>query len=235
MLGGKAPKVDDDFVIAWMTQDWEENLLPGTANEAGTAGARRRTCSAMLDLGRSHSPAFELNGELVTEAQAALARMKMADRAYALIKSSAYSAGLSDFDIASADRRRCRAGVRDPRRHRPRRRSRYPASTAMSASTISSSSSSAAVAAKLESEHWVMGEAGKQSGVEEQFERLGPELLDIYSRDFIDGLGKGALDNLKLQLGLARTSRTIWCLPRCRPTRPRRCASCWNRSRPRPR
>ena len=54
----------------------------------------------MLDLGRSHNPAFELNGDLVTEAQAALARMKMADRAYALIKSSAYSAGLTDFDIA---------------------------------------------------------------------------------------------------------------------------------------
>ncbi len=34
MLGGKAPKVEDDFVIAWMTQDWEDNLLPGKTNEA---------------------------------------------------------------------------------------------------------------------------------------------------------------------------------------------------------
>ena len=39
MLGGKAPKVEDDFVIAWMTQDWEDNLLPGKTNEAGAQRA----------------------------------------------------------------------------------------------------------------------------------------------------------------------------------------------------
>ena len=37
MLGGKAPKVEDDFVVAWMTQDWEENLLPGHDQRATRA------------------------------------------------------------------------------------------------------------------------------------------------------------------------------------------------------
>src|SRR5205814_1752288 len=55
-----------------------------------------------------------------------------------------------------------------------------------------------AVAEKLASENWVMGDAGKQSGVEDQFGRLGPELLDTYSRDFIDVWEK-TLGNLKLR------------------------------------
>ncbi|TIU05185.1 MAG: type VI secretion system membrane subunit TssM, partial [Mesorhizobium sp.] len=28
MLGGKAPKVDDELIISWMKQDWEENRYP---------------------------------------------------------------------------------------------------------------------------------------------------------------------------------------------------------------
>ena len=118
MLGGKAPKVDDDFVIAWMTQDWEDNLLPGKTNEAGAAASWRSICTTCCELGRSHGPTFELNGTLVTEAQAALARMNMADRAYALIKSSAYSAGLTDFDVAAQSGADASAGFRNPRRHR---------------------------------------------------------------------------------------------------------------------
>ena len=100
MLGGKAPKVDDDLVVAWMREDWEENLYPGPNNEmreeldaasARHARSRRRT-----------SPTFELNGPLVNGAQRSLARMNMSDRAYALIKIAAYSAGLNDFYVAPA-------------------------------------------------------------------------------------------------------------------------------------
>ena len=63
MLGGKAPKVEDDFVLAWMTQDWQDNLLPGRANEAARDELTENLL-AMLELGRSHAPAFELNGDL---------------------------------------------------------------------------------------------------------------------------------------------------------------------------
>jgi type VI secretion system protein ImpL len=196
MLGGEAPKVEDDFVIAWMTQDWETNLLPGKANE-GYRQQLTENLRAMLELGRSHSPAFELNGKLVKEAQASLARMKMADRAYALIKSSAYSAGLRDYDIGS------QAGtdallVFETRDGSDISQMKIPGLYSYAGFHNFFFKQLEAVAAKLESEHWVMGDAGKQSGVETQFQRLGIELLDRYSRDFIEAWEK-ALANLKLK------------------------------------
>ena len=63
MLGGKAPKVDDDLVVAWMTQDWEENLLPGPTNEHGAQRARQRICAPCSISAARTSPTFELNGD----------------------------------------------------------------------------------------------------------------------------------------------------------------------------
>ena len=91
-----------------------------------------------------------------------------------------------------------------------------------------------AVAAKLESEHWVMGDAGKQSGVESQFERLGPELLDRYSRDFIASW-EGALDNLKLR-SISQDKPDYQVLAAAvLGSHLAAAGNCWNRSRPRPR
>ena len=101
MLGGKAPKVDDDFVIAWMTPGLGRQPAARQDQRSGAAASWRAICTTCCELGRSHGPTFELNGTLVTEAQAALARMNMADRAYALIKSSAYAAGLTDYYVAA--------------------------------------------------------------------------------------------------------------------------------------
>ena len=56
---------------------------------------------AMLDLDVAKRPSFELNGPLVESAQRALARMNMADQAYALIKTAAYSANIEDFHLAA--------------------------------------------------------------------------------------------------------------------------------------
>jgi type VI secretion system protein ImpL len=196
MLGGKAPKIDEDFVTAWMTQDWEDNLLPGKTNEA----ARHELAinlHDMLQLGSSHGPTFELNGTLVTEAQAALARMNMADRAYALIKSSAYAAGLTDYYVAAQSGADA-ALVFETRDGTDLSQLKIPGLYSYAGFHDFFFKQLGAVAAKLESEHWVMGDAGKQSGVESQFERLGPALLDRYSRDFIASW-EGALDNLKLR------------------------------------
>jgi type VI secretion system protein ImpL len=196
MLGGKAPKVEDDYVVAWMSEDWQENLLPGRAND-DARNELEANLHAMLDLGRSHNPAFELNGDLVTAAQAALARMKMSDRAYALIKSSAYSAGLTDFDLAmqaGADARL----VFETRDGSDLGQLKIPGLYSYVGFHEFFFKQLGAVAEKLESEHWVMGDAGKQSGVEEQFPRLGPELLDIYSKDFI-AVWEKALGNLKIR------------------------------------
>lgn len=196
MLGGKAPDVDEDYVMAWMTEDWKQNLLPGRTNDE-VRKELEENLSAMLDLGRSHNPTFELNGDLVTAAQAAIARMKMSDRAYALIKSAAYSAGLTDFDLAMQSGADARL-VFETRDGTDLSQVKIPGLYSYVGFHDFFFKQLGNVADKLESEQWVMGEAGKQSGVEDQFGRLGPELLDLYSRDFIATWEK-ALDNLKLR------------------------------------
>ncbi len=196
MLGGKAPKVDDEYVNAWMEADWKEVLLPGRTNEA----ARKEldeNLNAMLDLGRAHNPAFELNGDLVTAAQAAIARMKMSDRAYALIKSAAIATGLTDFDVsmrAGSDARL----VLETRDGTDISQVKIPGLYSYVGFHDFFFPRLAEVAEELESEQWVMGEAGKQSGVEDQYGRMGPELLDLYSRDFID-IWEKTLGNLKIR------------------------------------
>lgn len=196
MLGGKAPKVDEEYVKAWMDADWKENLLPGRTNDA----ARKEldeNLSAMLDLGRAHNPAFELNGGLVTAAQAAVARMKMSDRAYALIKSAAYASGLTDFDVAMRSGSDARL-VFETRDGTDIAQLRIPGLYSYGGFHDFFFPQLGAVADILQNEQWVMGDAGKQSGVEEQFDRLGPELLDLYSRDFTDTWEK-TLNNIKIR------------------------------------
>ncbi len=196
MLGGKAPAVDDDLVVTWMTQDWEQNLYPGPNNRSLREELLRHL-QAMLELGADYRPTFELNGPLVESAQRSLARMNMADRAYALIKSASYSAPIENFSVAS------RGGP----------------DTALVFEAVDGSELDklvvpglytyagfqdffipqlAAVAEKIESEKWVMGELGDQKGVEEQFGQLGPVLIERYGKDFVDAWN-AVLDNLKLK------------------------------------
>lgn len=196
MLGGKAPKVDKELIVAWMRQDWEQNLYPGPNNRQGRQELEQHL-RAMLDLDVAKRPTFELNGPLVESAQLSLARMNMADRAYALVKSAVYSAPIEGFSIAA------RGGP----------------DSALVFETVDGSdlqsvvvpglytyagfhdfflAQLADVAEKLLDEQWVMGEYGQQDGVEEQFTRLGPTLLDRYAREFVEEWNK-VFDNLKLK------------------------------------
>ncbi|TIU20258.1 MAG: type VI secretion system membrane subunit TssM, partial [Mesorhizobium sp.] len=96
MLGGKAPKVDDELIVSWMKQDWEENRYPGENNREGRAQLEKHL-RAMLTLDDAYDPVFELNQPLVEAAQRSLGRMSLADRASALIRSAVYAARLEDF------------------------------------------------------------------------------------------------------------------------------------------
>ncbi|WP_292332518.1 type VI secretion system membrane subunit TssM, partial [Mesorhizobium sp.] len=100
MLGGKAPKVDDELIVSWMKQDWEENRYPGENNREGRAQLEKHL-RAMLALDDAYDPTFALNQPLVEAAQRSLGRMSLADRAFAQIKSAVYAARLQDFSVAA--------------------------------------------------------------------------------------------------------------------------------------
>lgn len=196
MLGGKAPKVDRDLIIAWMAQDWELVSYPGPQNKQARQELAQHL-RAMLELDVAQRPSFELNGPLIESAQRALARMNMADQAYALVKSAAYSANIEDFNVAF------RGGpdsqlVFETVDGSDFNDLRVPMMYTYAGFHQFFLEQLAAVAEKLEAEQWVLGEFGEQTAIGEQFKRLGPALLNKYAKEF-QAEWKKVLDNIKLR------------------------------------
>ena len=197
MLGGKAPKVDDELVVAWMTQDWEQNRYPGAAQPRRREDLEKHL-RAMLGARDAHEPTFELNRPLVESAQRSLGRMNVADRAYALVK-SAYLFG-----------RRSRISPW-PTRGGPEAALVFETVDGSDLSTLTVPgiytyagfndfylAQLAAVAQKLVDDQWVIGAGGEQGGVEQELLRLGPELLDRYGKEFV-AAWNDVLDKLKFK------------------------------------
>lgn len=196
MLGGKAPEVDKQLITAWMQREWQENSFPGPANRRLRQNLENHL-EAMLDLGRAHDPAVDLNGPLVESAQRSLARMNMADWAYALIRSAAYSAPIEDFWVAA------RAGpdaklVFETVDGSDLESLAVPGLFTYSGFNDFFLGQLSAIAEKLSNEQWVMGKFGEQAAVEDQFKTLGNGLLKRYARDFVDAW-ESILSNLRLK------------------------------------
>jgi type VI secretion system protein ImpL len=182
MLGGQAPRSDDETIVRWMKRDWEENRYPGPSNRAGRADLEDHL-RAMLALDDDQNPTFALNKELVESAQRSLGRMTVADRASALLASAADAAKVDDFWITE------RGG--------PEARSVFEGNDGSELTKLGVPGiytydgfhrfylgQLAGVAQSLVDEQWVIGAGGEQGGVEPELLRLGPELLDRYARNF---------------------------------------------------
>ncbi|WP_274627915.1 type VI secretion system membrane subunit TssM [Arvimicrobium flavum] len=216
MLGGKAPRTEDELIVAWMNQDWQDRY-PGPANRKGREELEQHL-RAMLELDDGHDPLFELNGPLIESAQRSLGRMNMADRAYALIKSATYAAPMEDFSVAA------RAGPDASLVFETMDGSDLSAIAVPGLYTYAGFNDFfltqlSAVADKIADEQWVMGEIGQQQGIEEQFQRLGPELLDRYGKDFVEAWN-AALDNVKLKAMSADKPQYVTLSAASSPTSP---------------
>ena len=133
MLGGKAPSVDKDLILDWFAREWEERVFPGAPYAQGRALLRAHL-RAMLDMDTGSIPKVSLNGPLVEQAQATLARMPVAQRAYTLLKSQARSAVVEDWDAAERGGP-TRASCSKRRTGRASTRCACPASSPTTAST----------------------------------------------------------------------------------------------------
>jgi type VI secretion system protein ImpL len=196
MLGGAAPRVDDELIVSWMKRDWEQNRYPGVNNRAGRADLEAHL-RAMLALDDEHDPSFGINKPLVESAQRSLGRMSVADRGYALLYSGMTAGAPADFSVASA------SGPEGPLVFETTDGSElsklmvpgiytYDGFRALYLPTLAS------VAQKIVDDQWVVGAGTEQSGVEQELMRLGPELLDRYGKAFA-GAWTAMLDRLKFK------------------------------------
>ncbi len=195
MLGGKAPKVDDELVVTWLKRDWEQNRYPGAHNRDGRAQLEKHL-RAMLALDDDQDPSFELNRSLVESAQRSLSRMSLADRATALIQSATYAAELDDFSVAS------QAGPEAPvlfeRNDGNDLASLRVAGLYTHAGFDFYLAQLAKVAQALVDDQWVIGSSGEQGGFDQDLLKLGPELLDRYGKGFAAAWNE-VLDKLRFK------------------------------------
>ncbi|WP_301005792.1 type VI secretion system membrane subunit TssM [Mesorhizobium sp.] len=196
MLGGKAPKVDDELIVSWMRQDWEENRYPGENNREGRAQLEKHL-RAMLTLDDAYDPVFELNQPLVQAAQRSLGRMSLADRASALIRSAVYGARLEDFSVSA------KAGSEAQLLFERMDGSelsdlRVPGLYTRAGFNGFYLPQLSRIAQMLVDDQWVLGGGGEQGGIDQDLPRLGPELVDRYGKEFA-AAWNGALDQLKFK------------------------------------
>ncbi|CAN7334991.1 type VI secretion system membrane subunit TssM [Mesorhizobium caraganae] len=195
MLGGKAPKVDDELVVTWLKRDWEQNRYPGAHNRDGRAQLEKHL-RAMLALDDDQDPSFELNRSLVESAQRSLGRMSLADRATALIQSATYAAALDDFSVSQ------QAGPEAPvlfeRNDANDLASLRVPGLYTHAGFDFYLAQLAKVAQALVDDQWVIGSGGEQGGFDQELLKLGPELLDRYGKGFAAAWSE-VLDRLKFK------------------------------------
>ncbi|MER8433114.1 type VI secretion system membrane subunit TssM [Mesorhizobium caraganae] len=195
MLGGKAPKVDDELVVTWLKRDWEQNRYPGAHNRDGRAQLEKHL-RAMLALDDDQDPSFELNRSLVESAQRSLGRMSLADRATALIQSATYAAALDDFSVSQ------QAGPEAPvlfeRNDANDLASLRVPGLYTHAGFDFYLAQLAKVAQALVDDQWVIGSGGEQGGFDQELLKLGPELLDRYGKGFAAAWNE-VLDRLKFK------------------------------------
>ena len=196
MLGGKAPYVDKDLIVSWFAQDWEQHTFAGAANAEGRALLRSHLV-AMLDMDAGQAKKVSLNGPLVGQAQATLARMRVAERAYTLLKSEAHNEAVEDW-VAAQRGGPDMALVFEAANGADLETVRVPGFFTYEGFYAALLDHMPTIADKLQKENWVLGASGDQGAVKQQYESLYPGILELYGRDFIAAWNV-AINNLQLK------------------------------------
>jgi type VI secretion system protein ImpL len=203
MLGGQHPP-DRGLIKSWMKRDWADNLYPGAANAEG-----RRLLddhlTAMFDLETEQPPLVELDGRLVREAQNSLARLSVAQRAYEFLKSEARNATADDWIVTSKGGPDASV-VFESKAGPSLDGIRVPAFFTYNGFQQIFVAKLPGLSERMSSDRWVLGEAGQQTAIGQQYDGLAAGLLSLYANDFVTSW-RAALGNLRLKKLLADKPR----------------------------
>ena len=217
MLGHKAPSVDKALVLDWFGREWEDRVFPGAPYAQGRALLRAHL-KAMLDMDAGATLKVSLNGPLVEQAQATLARMRVAQRAYTLLKSEARNAAVEDW-VAGQRGGPDMALVFEASNGASLDSVRVPGFFTYNGFYSALLDRMPTIAGALAADKWVLGASGEQGAVQSQFERLFPDILDVYSAEFIAAWDT-AIRNLTLRPLLADRKKFLALSAASAPTSP---------------
>jgi type VI secretion system protein ImpL len=198
MLAGLHPS-DVGLVTGWMRRDLE-SLYPGSGNALARKQLEQHL-AALLDL--ADQPLVEPDGRLITDAQKTLARLSVAQRAYAMLKSKALASNTGDWTAA----REGGAYVEDVFEAPGGLDSvRVPEFFTYGGFQRGLIERLGDIEQQIRAESWVLGDAAQDPALATQFDRLRDQVLDFYTRDFVTAWD-GALAKLRLRKLLADKPR----------------------------
>lgn len=182
MLGQQGP-MDGKAVRAWVTGDWAGELYPGADSQAERAALTRHLDALLED--RDMASVWSnrrppLDGVLVASARAAVQTLSLADRAYAVLRQKAASAGppweaaniLSRGDSLAFATPDQVAGYRIPYFFT---RAGYEKAYLPGLATVQQD---------LKRDLWVLGGA-EEAGVGEELSNVRPGVAGLYAKDYV--------------------------------------------------
>ena len=199
MLGGQHPP-DRGLIKSWMQRDWAGNLYPGATNAEGRRLLEEHL-AAMFDLETEQPPLVELDGRLIREAQNSLARLSVAQRAYEFLKSEAGTSTTGDWVVTRKGGPDVSA-VFESAAGQSLDNIRVPAFFTYNGFQQLFIAKLGGLSERINRDRWVLGDAGQQTAIGQQYDTLAGDLLNIYSNDFVI-TWRTALGNLKLKKLLA--------------------------------
>ncbi|MCV0427062.1 MAG: type VI secretion system membrane subunit TssM [Roseibium sp.] len=196
MVAGDAPEIDKDQIKNSFRADFLQSF-PGPQGEV-LRNELNTHVAAMLDLDFGGNVlTSQLDGVLVAEVQRELARVSLAERGYALLKSRAKGLASEDW-IAE-------------QRGGPDMETVFETENGDTLDTVAVDKfytypgfhlsvlpNLAGIREELERDQWVFGNIGQQDAFSGQYQSLPSEILALYTRDYIEAWEE-ALGNLKFK------------------------------------
>jgi type VI secretion system protein ImpL len=193
MLGG-LKTVDRPLLISFIEHDWSENLYPGPKNTAGRKELEEHLL-AMLDLDTGHHSFVSLNGPLVERSQATLARVAPAQRAFEILRERAKATLIEDW-LATRNAGNGALVVFDD----SLTSIKVPYFFTHAGFEHGFVDELASIKTAMTKDRWILGRFGEQPLVQDQYQRLLPDLVDLYTKSFIaawtEAIGKVRIRHL---------------------------------------
>lgn len=194
MLGHARTPVDREVILAFERRDWRDNLFRGPL--ADNAKALEQHLDAMLELDNGELLVHP-NQTLIDESQKTLARLKLSERAYELLKSEARTLDIADWTAPGAggllfDQLFEEASGKDLDTIR------VPGFYTYEGFKRAFLRGLPGISDRVRKERWVLGRLGDQETLGDEYRSLGNDLLALYGRDF-DAAWRSALGRLKMK------------------------------------
>lgn len=216
MIAGREP-MDRRLVQDWMRQDFE-TLFPGAGNAVGRQ-ALNDHLARLVELDTPQGPAaIDIDSNVVQEAQSAIGRMTVADRAFEILRAGARANAARDW-VALRKGGQDVALVFEGANNSSLDTVRVPFFYTYAGFHEAFLGRIGGIADQVRRERRVLGDVGNQAALLSQYERLPQALIERYGREFIT-VWQNELRKLRIKLLTADKPRYLALQAAASPTSP---------------